>query len=349
MEPIKEAIIRISKDADGFYNGHRALVPGYNRAQLAMIVGARRIGKTQFFVHLMCDVYQNYGITTLWLRNRVVEIQELGAEFLNDAKRFGWCPDEWEVRADGVYTHAGKGADRVCFFKAVSTFDNSRGSSYSSKDHPCLLAVFDEFMPESRRYPPNCVTGLISLLKTVFSNDPRARCYMLSNSISAINPYMARLRVYYQNIVTYYDDKSILIEKCVGYRQANMSPDNPWVKVYQAAQYADYADEKEDARWQLIVKTLPKGAKPSDWLIKSNGNLYRAWVWNGMYYFSEYNGKLAGTYTVTSERQEVNSHCMYMSSNFRNALMELFDTASARFVGANCMFDVLNSVFEYGL
>lgn len=344
VNPIKQSLIAISKDTQGFYNGRRALIPGFDRAMVSWIVGQRRIGKTQFFIHLMCHAYQEHGVTTLWLRNKVVELEELGNGFLYDAKRLGWCPDEWEVRADGVYTGSGKDASQVCWFKAISTFSNARGSSY-----PCNIVVFDEFMPEDRRYPHGCATGLISLVKTVVSNRPEARVYCLSNSISAVNPYFARYRIFPKDVVTWYDDKAMLIEKCVGYQQANMSDANPWLKVYKATGYSEYADEKDDARWELIVRTVPKGAKPTDWLLQSNGFVYRAWIWNGIYYFAEYKGKRSGTYMITSERENVNTQCLYMSPDFKNSLMQLFDTGGARFVGANTMFDVLNSVFEYGL
>lgn len=344
MNPIKHALIDISKNTGGFYNGRRALIPGFDRAMICFIVGQRRIGKTQFFIHLACHAFQQYGVTTLWLRNKVVETDELGSGFLYDAKRLGWCPEEWDVRSDGVYTSAGKDAQQVVWFKSISTFSNARGSSY-----PCDLVVFDEFMPEDRRYPKGCATGLISLVKTVCSNRPTARVYCLSNSISAVNPYYAKYRVYPKDIVTYYDDKGILIEKCAGYHQANMSEDNPWLKVYKGTGYSEYADEKDDARWNLIVKAIPKGAKPMDWLLSSNGNIYRGWTWNGLVYFAEYNGRRAGTYTITADREEVNTQCVYMSDGFRAQLKQIFDCAAARFVGANCMFDMLNTVFEYGL
>lgn len=344
MNPILESIKAVSKATDGFYNGRKALIPAFDRAMIGFIVGQRRIGKTQFFVHLMCYAFQEYGVTTLWLRNKLIEVQELGDGFLYDAKRLGWCPEEWEVRADGVYTCPGKEGRQVCWFKSISTFSNSRGSAY-----PCDLVVLDEFMPEDRRYPKECATGLISLVKTVCSNRPTARVYCLSNSISMVNPYYAKYRVYPKDIVTYYDDKGIFIEKCVGYKQANMDEGNPWLKVYKGTGYSEYADEKDDARWNLLVKNVPKGAEGAYWLLLSNGNLYRGYERNGRIYYAEYKGPRNKMYIVSADRENVNVDCVYMSDGMRKGLQQQLDNGICRFVGANCMFDVMNAVFKEGL
>lgn len=341
MNPIKEAIIEISQKT-GFYNGKKAIIPNFDDTLMYFIVGARRIGKTQFFIHLACHLFQKYGITTLWIRTKLVETQMLGDNFLMDAKKLGWCPETWDVRSDGIYTDDTKDAERVMYFASLSTFSNARGRTYDAK-----LIVYDEFMPEDKKYTgcKNPATALLSLTRSVFSNDPNARVFCLSNSISCINPFYAKYRVYPKDIITKFPDKHILIEKCIGYKQANMTKDNPWGQLYQATGYGDYADEKDDPRFNLICGCLPKGAKPESWVIISGGNCYRFYDLKNKMYVAPWKGNTRGVLVYTADRDCVNANAAYLPNGMRKSLTDIFNNNVARFVDANTMFDMLNIVY----
>ena len=252
---IEEAIEAISEaDLSGYYRALKAMKEALGMNYIPLIywiIGARRIGKTDFFLHLACYLYQHYGVQTMWIRNKQVELSEPGFynDFLNDAKHFGWCPEDWYTDSSGVWTDD---KEQVIKFQSLSTFGNRRGAA-----HPDVyMMVYDEFIPEDRKYPPKVLTGLMSLTKTVFAGKREARLFCLSNFVSLANPFFAGLRIYPEGDITHYPEKGMLIERCTGYR-CSIESDNPWQNVYKAARYGDYESETEDKLIQL-VKPLPK-------------------------------------------------------------------------------------------
>ena len=300
MNHIK-AILTAIGDNDGWYNGLRIL-PYFDDTAMFWIIGARRIGKTDLVLRVMCLLYIVFGEKTMWVRNKMVELKDpsFHSAFLNDAKLHQWCPPDWETRPDGVHTGPDKDSDTVCSYQSISTFSNRRGGA-----HPgTLMMIFDEFCPEDRKYPPMCATGLMSLTKTVFSGNEDARCFCLSNFVSAANPYFVKCRIYPRTDrpITAYPDKSMLIERCTGYR-CGILEDNMWNKAYKAAQIGNYASESEDRLIEL-VKRMPKGSVPQPYIFKIDDLLYRGYTKNGITKYSESHGNVKELVSSTTNRKE---------------------------------------------
>ena len=149
---IEETIRKISEeDLSGYYRPLRAMEEALQLGYVPLIywiIGARRIGKTDFFLQLACRLFLDHGVQTMWIRNKQVELSEPGFynDFLNDAKHFGWCPEDWYSDASGVWT-ADK--EQIIKWQSLSTFSNRRGAA-----HPDVyMMIYDEFIPESRDYP----------------------------------------------------------------------------------------------------------------------------------------------------------------------------------------------------
>ena len=340
MNPIKQLLIEYGNN-DGWYNGLKIL-PYFDETMLMLLVGARRTGKTDLFLRLACDLWIRFHLRTMWLRNKLTELKDPAFfnDFLNDAKKFNWCPLDWEVKPDGVYP---PGEDEpIVKFQSISVFSNRRGGS-----HPdVIMMVFDEFMPEDRKYPNMCASGLLSLTKTVFSGNTEARCFCLSNFVSAGNPYFVKFRVYPQKNkdITYFPDKSILIERCRGYRCAILD-DNPWNKVYKSAGVGNYASEEEDKLNELI-KPIPKGAKPGPYLIQSDNQLYRWWEKDGCMYWSEYKGPTDKIAIWTPNLKECSDTVALILPWMKKRLIESMQLGILRFKNPNVMFAILNIAFE---
>lgn len=341
MNPIKAVLKSIGKN-HGYYNCLK-LMKHFDEAMLMCILGARRIGKTDLFLHVACELWKRFNLKTMWIRNKKVELEDPAflADFLNDAKRFEWCPPEWVAKSDGVWT-ADKDGELIIKFQSISTFSNRRGGA-----HPgVVMMVLDEMMPEDRKYPRMAAQGLLSLSKTVFSGNPDARIFCLSNYVSAANPYFVKLRVYPDpdRDITFFREKGVLIERCRGYRSA-IEEGNPWNKVYEAAQIGNYESEREDSLITLVSK-IPKGAQPAPYLYRIDGITYREWRKNSMSYFDEYRGSVKGTVIFTPNVSECGAGVQlilpYILSNLNNGMI----TGTLRFRDPNVMFAILSMVYE---
>ena len=334
-------LIREIGDNDGWYNAQK-LLDKAPTANLLYVCGERRIGKTVYFQYLMCKMYQKYGKTTMWLRNQKVEFQNENfyESFLNFASMF---PDlnvaDWETEKDAVYD---QDSNKVCEFQSVSTFSNRRGNASPDME----MMIFDEFMPESRKYPSNCATGIMSLTKTVFSGRHHARLFMLSNYVSAANPYFAKFRIYpnpKKDISVFYEG-GIAIEVCRGYKRA-IEHGNPWNRIYQAGGYQDYATADEDPLNELIQK-VPKGAEMSPYVLLIGGNYYMIWHKNGYHYADLYKNKLNGLDVITPNVQEAGQGVRLIESWHREYIKEMFGYNQLRFRNPNVMYDILSIVFD---
>lgn len=334
-------------DNGGWYNAQKIL-PYIDECMMLWIVGERRIGKTDLMLHLAMMLWQDHGLRTMWIRNRKVELDDPAFfnTFLADALEHGWTDREYIVRPDGVYeaTEDGKPAPdkRAIVFQSISTFSNRRGGA-----HPdVVMMVFDEFMPEDRKYPAQCAKGLMSLTKTVFSGRTDARVFCLSNFVSAANPYFVAFGIYPEpgQDVTVYEDKGMLIEKCRGYHRA-IAEDNPWTSIYRAGRYGDYADETEDTLLQLVRK-MPKGAIPEPYAILRDGRVYRPYTKDGLVYWALYKGSLNGVSLYASTIQETSDSVRMLPRFYLNSMAEISANGGYRFADANVMFAILNIVYE---
>lgn len=274
--PVDACILKIGKN-----DGWASFMKLYAEAPdcpLWFMIGARRIGKTDLALQIAIMLWQEYRRKTMWIRDvlETLKSADFQADFLNDAYEYGWITDvddqhRWTVRNDGVHDPDG---ELFIKFQSLSTYSSRRGPAHPDVD----LMLFDEFIPEDRRYFKGALKGLMSLTKTVFSGRPGCRCICTSNFVALSNPYFAGFEIYPdpKKDVSVWHDKAVAVERCRGYRCA-IAKDSPWNKAYAAAHYGEYADEDEDLMHQLVRK-IPKGSKPDKWAVMIYDKWFRIYT-----------------------------------------------------------------------
>lgn len=340
-DPIRH-IVETAPEMSGHYSMRKLFAACDDSIVLSFIVGARRIGKTLFLQYVMCRLFEEFGLSTLWVRNKKIEFDsaDFRGGFLNAAKRLGWCPETWICDPEGVKTC--KGGDLVCHFEGVSTFSNKRGNESAGT----LMIVLDEMMPEDRRYPPRAHTGLMSLTKTVLSGKVGSRCFCLSNFVASGNPYFSGFRIFpdRKRDVTVFPDKGMAIEVCRGYRCA-IDEGSPWTRVYQAGRYSDYSDADEDLLFQLIERT-PRGSTPVDIVLRIGKSHYRPWQKNGLYYFERCSDTVKGVRIYTDRLEDSGTEADMIPRWLRSQLTDLAVSNLMRFKDVNVMYDVLSVIYS---
>lgn len=339
--PIREVLEQIG-DNDGWYNPGK-LTQRFDDTMVYWIIGERRIGKTDFFLHVACELWLRFRLKTMWIRNKKEELKGSNVSaFLNDAVLRGWCPDTWTCDENGVRESGDRDAEVIVEFQSISTFSNRRGGA-----HPdVVLMVFDEFCPEDRRYPKMAAEGLMSLTKTVFSGRTDARLFCLSNFTEATNPYFVRYRIFPAKgrDVTWFPEKRMVIERCSGYRKS-IEDGNPWDDVYRNIGIGNYASEDEDDLMKLICR-MPKGLKPAPYLIQMDGILYRRWNGPRGVWWAEYKGQIGNTVIYTPNLSECTDRVAMISKYMLKDINECLEGGVLRFTHPNVMFAVLNMVYS---
>lgn len=323
-------------------------VPFWDDVLMFNVIGGRGTGKTDYFMKLAIMLYDCYGCQTTWVRHKLNELTDEGnyKDFLNDAKEFGWCPDEWEARADGVYTSSEQTADKVILYASISTFSNKRGSG-----HPrVLMVVFDEMLPEDGKYKPNakmCVKGLMSIMESMTRGRDGSVLFVASNYVNAGNPYWAKLEIYNnpRYDVTVYRDKAVAIEVASGYKVARKE-DSKLSKLMRAAKMPLYMDERTDPLITL-VSPIPNGAKPMPYIITTDGQYYREYTHKGASYWMRWKGNIPnGTMVLTNSIAECGEGVEMLPPIFYRRVKADIDSNMVRFKDANVMFKILNMIYD---
>lgn len=338
--------IRYLGDNDGHYNALRYLIKYWKNAFLHFIIGGRGIGKTDYWIQIASLLYQVFGKKTVWIRHKQNELSDEGnyMSFLNDAHHFGWVPDSWICKEDGVYSD--KDGDKVIEFASLNTFSNKRGGG-----HPdTLLMVIDEIIPEDGRYHPNaklCVKGLLSLCETFTRGRPGSCMVACSNFVRADNPYFAKFKIYpdWKYHVTTFPDKAINIEVPRGFKVANKE-DSQLSKLKRAGGMGNYNDGQDDPMLTLI-KSPPKGSKPIPYVVKIDGSVYREYTLKGRVYWTEHHGQIPnGVMVMCPGLDDIDEDAVLLPKMFYKIQSGNIEENLIRFDSVNTMHTVLNMIYE---
>lgn len=341
MNPIKE-LLKEYGDNDGWYNAKKIL-PYFDTHIMFFITGARRIGKTDLFLRLACDLWKRYRKRTIWIRDfdKHLEGKDFLDAFLSDAKLYGWCPDAWVCKLGGVYESSDKDAELIIRFQGVNTFSSLRGGA-----HPDVnLFIQDEFMPESGKYVKGCATGIMSLTKTVLNGREDARVFALSNFTRPFNPYFAKFRIIPDGDaeITSFPNKAICIQQCRGYR-CSILPDGLWSKLYTAGNYGDYESASEFSVTSLI-RPVPRGGKAIPYGLYWDGLTYRGWAKDGLIYWGPTKDTMKGLDVFAVETMAIDTDRPPIPKWLMRQLKEASEANVFRYSDANTMMCIMSLFF----
>ena len=335
----------------GYNDGWASFMKLINAAddcRVWFMIGARRIGKTDLVLQIAIRLWEKYRRQTMWVREvlETFKMDNFQADFLNDAYKFGWIRDiddehRWSVKNDGVHDPFG---NLFIKFQSLSTYSSRRGPGHPDVD----LIVFDEFVPEDRRFIKAGLRGLMSLTKTVFSGREGCRCICASNFVSLSNPYFAGFEIYPDpdKDVTVWPDKGVAIERCKGYKCA-IAKESTWNKVYAAAHYGDYADEEEDDMRKLI-RRVPKGAKPERWAVNINGKWFRIYSTSNTIRIArqEKNLNTSGLVLYVTDPRDLSDETIMLDNIHRVSIQNDIALGRLRYEDPNTLFAFVNLTYN---
>lgn len=315
--------------------------------KIFMIIGKRRIGKTDYFMELAILNYFINGKKTFWLRNFDVELKEpeFYSNFLNDAFALNMIPentnsDKIKIDKRGVSYEE----DLFIQFQSINTYSNMRGANHPN----CNLMILDEFIGEKRKYPKSCVQGLLSLTKTIFSGREDCFVFCLSNFVSVTNAYFVGFSIYpeKQKAITTFADKGIMIERCQDTYRCAIIKESKWNNIYKAGNYGDYESEDEDDLNNFIAK-LPKESEPHDYVIHSNNNFYRVYysAKKSCYYWKKDNVRHKDDIYVY-DYLKMNGETKMIPKDVIDFIKITFEVNSVKFDSANTLFSILDIMYN---
>lgn len=162
-----------------YYSFNR--LKSYN-AFINFSMGGRGIGKTYGCVMMMIDNFLEKKKQSVYIRRTESELDEVKATFFNAVRTDSKYEDvEMEVKGDYGLING----EIAIYFIALSTSAKKKSAAYPFVN----IVVFDEYVMLSPRYLKNEMILFFELLETIFRSRNDGKVYILSNSISYVNPF----------------------------------------------------------------------------------------------------------------------------------------------------------------
>lgn len=185
-----------------YYNGNKLLNMrdlNNKKPEIFMVSGNRSSGKTTFFNHHAVENFINNHKKFGLLYRFNYELADIGEKFFKDICEI-YYPEyalEYELRSRGVYAELFLNSTPCGYALTINNSDKIKSMSHLFSDIEGLY--FDEFQSETNHYCNDEITRFTSIHRSVGRGKGKQRryvpVYMLSNTVSLINPYYTALGI----------------------------------------------------------------------------------------------------------------------------------------------------------
>jgi len=224
--------------------------------EIYILVGNRTGGKTTFFNRMLVNHVLKKGTKFMLIFRYQSEMEEIADKFFKDIGPL-FFPDmvmEAEKKSKGLYynLYIRKKAEEAIpihagYAVSLNSADKLKRFSHLFSDVSEML--FDEFQSETNQYLGNEITRFLSLHTTVARGQGemvrRVPVYMLSNTVSLINPYFVKLGI--SNRITkntrFLKGNGYVMEVNVNLDAAKAQESSSFNKAFAGHKYLEMAKE----------------------------------------------------------------------------------------------------------
>ena len=170
-----------------------------NTPEIYICTGNRTAGKTTYFNRLVTNRFLNNGSKFALLYRYNYELKGTAQKFFDDIRGL-FFRDHFMTEkslAKGAFYQL-KIDDKICGYSiALNSADIVKKYSHIFNDVDCIL--FDEFQSEANRYCPEEITKFRSIHTSIARGQGKqvryVPVYMLSNTVTIINPYFVEMGI----------------------------------------------------------------------------------------------------------------------------------------------------------
>lgn len=294
------------------YNGHELL----SRNSLwNMVLGERGNGKTYFFKKWCIQSFKKTGHQFVWLRRYKTELKDMDTFFTDIAKEF---PDDKFSLEGSKFLINGK---VMGYLMALTQQVTKKGVSYENVDK----LIFDEVLIEKGNY--HYLTNEVHTLMNLWNTICRARdvrVFLISNSVSEINPYFSYFKIRIRGHFTKVKEDFIL-EYCDTEEYREAVKQTRFGRFISDTEYGSYAINNEFIvdNHEFIEKKSNKSKNTFN--VKIGKVIFGVWIDMsiGKMFISPKNNPKLITYCFYTDDMQPN----YLMLNGRSANIKLLKNA----------------------
>ncbi len=324
-----------------------------NTPELYLVTTNRTGGKTTYFGRLLINRFLNKGSKFALIYRFNYELGDVCDKFYSEIGRL-FFPEHnmtGQIKANGVYSEL-KLDERICGYAlALNAADNIKKYSHLFSDVECML--FDEFQSETNHYCPKEIEKFISVHTSIARGKGKqiryVPVYMLSNTVSLINPYYVELGIInrLQADTKFLKGDGYIVEQGFVQSAAEAMLQSGFNKAFKNSQYVAYAAQNIYLNDNNAFIEKPNGKSRYMCTLKYNGSNYgvREYADLGIIYCDDtFDNTFPIKISVTTNDHNVNYVMLKRNDLFLSNLRFLFDHGCFRFKNLSCKEAVLKSL-----
>lgn len=330
-----------------------------NTPEIFLCTTNRTAGKTTYFGRLCVNKWKEKQSKFCLVYRYNYELDNVAEKFFKDIGHLFFPKDTMrsERRANGIYhelfINEGNGENGLSCGYAISLNNADQIKKYSHFFSDTDRMLFDEFQSETNHYCTDEIKKLISVHTSIARGQGKqiryVPIYMLSNTVSIINPYYVALGIserLKQNTKFLRGDGFVLEQGYV--ESASLAQkQSAFNRAFSSENYIPYASEGVYLNDNLAFIEKPSGSSRYLCTLKYKGCEYglREYIDSGFIYCCDkpdvtFKSKIA----VTTNDHDINYVMLKRNEFFLSTMRYYFEHGSFRFKDLKCKEAVLKAL-----
>lgn len=365
MQHILYIIHMGSKNKSPYYDGTKLLslkdLDG-RQPEIYICVSNRTAGKTTFFGRYFVNAFLKRSEKFILLYRYDYEVSDIAEKFFGDIRSlfFPGYTMISKARAKGAYHEIklikdATNDEEVCGYAvALNKADQIKKHSHVFNDVQRIL--FDEFQSENNNYAPSEITKFQSVHTSIARGQGKQSryvpVYMLSNTVSIINPYYTAFGISdrLRSNTRYMRGHGWVFEQSYNEAAAAAMAESGFARAFAGDQYQAYATQNVYLNDSTAFIDKPAGRSRYLGTIRYNGADYalREYGAEGVIYCDDkpdmsYPYKIA----VTTEDHNINYVMLKTNEMFISTMRYYFNNGAFRFKNLLCKEALLKLIAYY--
>ena len=343
-----------------FYDGTKLLSQldlNGKKPEIYLCTTNRTGGKTTFFGRMIVKRFLKTGEKFCLLYRYKYELDDVANAFFKDIGAL-FFPDyqmESKREMNGMFQslhliRAGEKKSKPCGYAiAINSADTIKKRSHLFQDATCIL--FDEFQSETNHYCTDEINKFISIHTSLArGNGKQVRylpAYLLSNTVTILNPYYVALGVSgrLRDDTKFLKGDGFVLEQGFVESAAEALKDSSFNRAFAKSSYVNYASQAVYLNDNLAFLEKPNGQGRYIATLKDGGTHFSIWEYRDqgvMYCDSVADLYFPLKIAVTTEDHNVNYVMLKSYVGFVETMRDLFNRGCFRFRNLACKNAVLH-------
>lgn len=321
-----------------------------NDPEIYMVAGNRTGGKTTYFNRLVLNRFKKYGKKFILLFRFNYELDDVSEKFFSDISSLFFPDDIMKHRklCGGAFRELLLNGETCGAAIPLNAADQVKKYSHFFSDFDCEL--MDEFQSEVNKYCPDEITKFISIHTSIARGQGqqyrRVPVYMLSNSVTLLNPYYTQLGIAsrLRDDTKFMRGDGFVFEQNMTKNAADAAKLSGFNRAFSGHSYIGYAQEGVYLKDSKTFVETVSGRSKYLCTLKYMGKMFaiREFTDKGIIYCDK---NVDNTYperiAVTTDDHQINYVMLKRNDFFLDVLRTLFKYGSFRFKDLECKDAVL--------